>query len=263
MKKVQAFANVLVVVLFVLAALPVAARADVITIAADEWCPYNCVPDSDTPGYMIEIAKAVFEPKGHTVQYVTVNWSRAVDSCRKGKYTAVVGAAKGDAPDFIFPEIDQGMIQNAFFVKKGTNWKYTDVNSLKNVKIGVIQDYDYGSRIGPYLEQNKSGSSVQFATGDDALERNIKKAGIGRIDAILEDVNVFKLKAKEMGKAGEFVIAGYDKGPEKENKIFIAFSPADANSRSYAEMLGKGTEALRQSGELEKILEKYGLTDWQ
>ena len=24
--------------------------ADVISLRADEWCPYNCAPDSDKPG---------------------------------------------------------------------------------------------------------------------------------------------------------------------------------------------------------------------
>jgi len=33
------------------------AIADTITIRADVWCPYNCEPDSEKPGYMIEIVQ--------------------------------------------------------------------------------------------------------------------------------------------------------------------------------------------------------------
>ena len=33
------------------------ARADEVVLLADAWCPYNCEPGSDTPGFMIEIAR--------------------------------------------------------------------------------------------------------------------------------------------------------------------------------------------------------------
>lgn len=36
---------------------------EVITLVADEWCPYNCVPNSEKPGYAIEIAQEIFNKK--------------------------------------------------------------------------------------------------------------------------------------------------------------------------------------------------------
>lgn len=48
------------------------AYADVITLVADEWCPYNCTPDTDHPGFMIEIAQYAFEHAGHTIVYTTI-----------------------------------------------------------------------------------------------------------------------------------------------------------------------------------------------
>jgi polar amino acid transport system substrate-binding protein len=54
------------------------AKADTISIRADLWCPFNCDPSGAKPGYMIEIAKAVFEPLGHKIDYQTLNWARAI-----------------------------------------------------------------------------------------------------------------------------------------------------------------------------------------
>lgn len=48
------------------------ARAETITIVADPWCPYNCEPGSDEPGFMVEIARRVFAEAGIEVRYETV-----------------------------------------------------------------------------------------------------------------------------------------------------------------------------------------------
>jgi len=34
--------------------------ADELTVLADPWCPYNCVPNSRDHGFMIEVAEKVF-----------------------------------------------------------------------------------------------------------------------------------------------------------------------------------------------------------
>lgn len=34
-----------------------------VVLGADEWCPYNCTPGSNQPGYVVELAKAIFEKR--------------------------------------------------------------------------------------------------------------------------------------------------------------------------------------------------------
>ncbi len=45
-----------------------------ITLAADIWCPYNCDSKDERPGFMVELAKEIFQKKGINVQYVIVPW---------------------------------------------------------------------------------------------------------------------------------------------------------------------------------------------
>lgn len=61
---------------------------DEITLRADEWCPYNCAPDADKKGFMVDIATAVFEEAGHKVDYKLMPWARAVADTKEGKFTA-------------------------------------------------------------------------------------------------------------------------------------------------------------------------------
>jgi len=105
--------------------------ADAITIGADEWFPYNGPPESSLPGYGVEITRVIFEEKGHTIDYKTTNWIRAVKMTLAGQFNCVIGATSGDIPQAIFPEEPIGISLNAFFVKKGSKWKYESVDSLK------------------------------------------------------------------------------------------------------------------------------------
>lgn len=121
--------------------------ADTITLRADEWCPYNCTPNSSQIGYMIEIAKEIFESAGHQIDYQTLNWARAIEETRAGKFNGIVGAAKGDAPDFIFPTEALGVSVNAFVTGKDNSWTFTGIESLNGKTLGVIRNYSYGDTI--------------------------------------------------------------------------------------------------------------------
>lgn len=232
--------------------------ADTITIVADEWAPYNADPNSSEPGYGIEIAQLIFKEVGHTVAYKVIPWNRAIKETREGTFTAIIGAFKEDAPDFIFPEEEFGISVSDFFGKTGSTWKYKGLESLLNVKIGLIKDYAYGEELDKFFK--KHPENVDYTFGNSPLDQNIQKLLGGRIDIILEDVNVFKQKAKEMGVIEQIVSVGR---PNEGDKIFIAFSPKNAKSKEYAEILSKGIKKLHTSGELDKILSKYGLKYWK
>lgn len=245
---------------FALAFMLPAAQADTLTIVADEWCPYNCEPGSDKPGFMIEIAQKVLGEAGHSIEYSNMPWSRAIEESRRGKFSAIVGAARDDAPDFIYPSEPLGISGSVFAVKKGASWKYAGIDSLASASVGVIQDYSYSEDFDAYSEANaKDSKKIQIATGESALSTNIRKLEAGRIDALLEDKAVLEYQLAQENKMGSFDYAG---GLE-EAEVFIAFSPANPASKEYARLLGEGVARLRASGELAEILARYGLKDWK
>lgn len=252
-------ARTLAAALSCLMVLP-AAQAASITIVADEWCPYNCEPGSDKPGFMIEIAQQVLGPAGHTIDYKNLPWSRAIEETRKGKFSAIVGAARDDAEDFVFPGSALASSATVFAVRKGDPWRYTGIPSLAGVSVGTIQDYSYSEEFDAYVEANgKDSAKIQAATGEDALSINMKKLDAKRIGAFVEDGAVLAYELDAAGKPGAYDIAG-NLG---EIDLFIAFSPAIPESKEYARLLGEGVDKLRASGELAKILAKYGVKDWK
>jgi polar amino acid transport system substrate-binding protein len=233
--------------------------ADSIVIAGDSWCPFNCDPETDKqPGYMVEIAKMIFAKNGHSLKYTVLPWKRAVVECRQGKITGVIGGYLEDTPDFIFPHNELAMIGFSFFVPKNSLWTYKDVSSLSKIKLGVINGYAYNQEIDDYIAENQD--KLWIASGEKPLMDNIKSLTNGYLDVIIESDPVFWFTAAKMGLRDRFQQAGTPVAPRK---AYIAFSPAISKSKAYAQMLSDGIDAMRKSGELKNILDKYGLKDWK
>lgn len=240
-----------------------AAYAETITIVADVWCPYNCEANSNKKGLMIEIAQRAFARNNIQVEYKTMPWTQAIKETREGKYNAIVGASHDDAPDFIFPSIQQAEMRNTFYVKKGSNWRYTGLDSLKDITLGIVADYSYSKNVNSYLQSNKNDKRrVQAASGYNALADNIKKLTSGEITAIIDAQSVMEYQIQQKKLDNNIVEAGMV-APSEQDKLFIAFSPANKNSKKYVDILEKEERIMRDNGELKAILARYNLSDWQ
>lgn len=239
-----------------------------IVLVADEWCPYNCEAGSDKPGFMVEIATAAFARHNIIVEYISLPWTRAIESVREGKYSGIIGAYYGDAEDFIYPTIPQGRATNVFYTRANDNWQFHEEKDLALRSLGVIADYSYSKFLDEYIEAHKGDMRrIQVISGDDAMTVNINKLIAGRVDTIIEDKQVVDYHLSQEGetpKQEKIREAGILPVPEDENGIiFIAFSPALPEAQAYADILTKETENMRKSGALKKILDRYGVEDFK
>lgn len=244
-------------------ALTAPARAETITLVADSWCPYNCAPEDEHPGFIIEIAKQAFAKHGIEVQYSVLPWTRAIEETRLGKYTAIVAASRDDAPDFVYPKVPQGWMRNMFYVKKGSTWRYSGIKSLNGISLGTIADYSYNPEIDGYIAKHRGDMKyIQVISGDNALETNVKKLLAGRIGALIEGQYVMDYYLSQHPNAGQMEVAGSLPATDTDN-LFVAFSPKGPKAKQYAKILSDEMQAMRKSGELAKILASYNLKDWQ
>jgi len=247
------------IVLFIVTLMSAAPlSADEITLVADEWAPYCGRAGSPQPGYGVELARQVFEAAGHTLHYLNVPWTRAIKETREGRYSAIIGAYKEEAPDFVFPKEAFGVSRYAFYTKSGSRWTYVGIESLRSIQVGLIKGYSYGDELNGYFNENPQW--VQYVTGDDPLTQNIRKLLAGRFDALIAGENVMAYKIREMGVAGEVVQAGVT---NISGNLYIAFSPRMTKSVAYADIFSMGIRELKLSGELDRILDRYGLKYWK
>lgn len=230
-----------------------------IKLLSDLWCPYACEPKSDKPGFMVEIASEVFKAHGHTVKYEVKNWARAIQEARKGKYDGVVGASKADVPGFILHDVPAGKMQNFYWTLAGTTWTYQGESSLKNVKLGYINEYSYGDEVDKLID--KKHPSLVEISGNDVLKRMIKMTESKRLTGFIENPMVLEYNLHEL-KMPQTLFRAASSNLATDPDLFIAFSPKKPQSAKYAKILNEGILNLRKSGRLNAILSKYGLKDW-
>lgn len=234
--------------------------AKTITLVADEWYPVNGDPKSDKPGYMIEIAKEIFKEKGYEVIYKIKPWERSILETRLGKEDCVVGAAKEDAPDFIFPSASFGHLDIGFYTHQSSPWVYEGIESLKQKALGAMSGYSYDDgELDAYIQDNQKTPKIQLEFGNNGLDKLIKLLQHQRIDIIIETPAIMDSKIKEQqiqdiklsGKLG------------LDRSMYIACTPVKDTTDQYIKWLDEGLTTLRQNGRLKTILDKYGLKDWQ
>lgn len=231
-----------------------------VVLAADEWCPYNCAPGAENPGYMVEIAKRVLGEAGYEVQYQVMPWTRALLAAERGQVSGVIGAIPTEVPQgFVLPRESLGVAATDFFIRRGDNWRYTGIDSLAQVRVGVIRDYGYNPAMDAYIAEHE-GFRVQATLGEDALQTNIRKLLADRIDVVVSNRAVFFYTAKSMTVRERVAFAG---SAADHEALYIAFSAADPRAPELARLLDEGIRRLRASGELDTLLAPYGLVDWQ
>jgi polar amino acid transport system substrate-binding protein len=232
---------------------------DQIILASDEWCPYNCIPGSKKPGFMIEITRAALGLKGIDVIYKTMNWSRAHHKAGKGEIDGVIGVTttEADEMNLAYGTEPLGLSYFAFIMHKDNDWKFAGPASLPDISFGIIQDYVNGEIIAEYLEQEPDNVTVQ--TGLNAFEKNMKLVMAGRLDAAIDDAAVAADKLQALGISDQTRIEALDEVPLP---IFIAFKPGKEGEK-LSRLLDEGVAELRRMGWLQDILAKYGQTDWK
>ena len=246
------------IVIFVVATTTMAAE---IALVADPWPPFNCEVGDDQEGYIVDVARAVFEAAGHTVTYVNIPWKRAIDATQAGRYTGAIGASKADAKGFVFPDEELARNVLSFYVCKDSEWQYEGRPSIEKVSIGVVKGYDYRRWLNDYIRTHQGNDRrVQAITGEYPIKQNLKKLCLKRIDVMVGNEAAIRHTAKKIGLLDKIKPAGYGIEPAY---IYIAFSPSRPESPLLAEQLSEGIRQLRRSGQLKTILDRYGLLDWK
>lgn len=231
-----------------------------ISIRTDLWYPVNGEPGSEQEGYMIDMARAMLGPHGYQIDYKLMPWERSLHLVRNGQADCVVGAAKTEARQFLFTQQAWGQASTTFYVLVSSDWQYQGLVSLKGKTLALIFGYTYGEKLDAYFNRESIPSHVYYASAANALELNVKKLLSGRVDILVETDFVMQAKLKELGVKHKIKAVG-DVPPSIG--IYIACSPHRKTSAQLMEIFDNQLPQLRKSGELARILEKYGLKDWR
>jgi polar amino acid transport system substrate-binding protein len=234
------------------------ADADEIAITADQWCPYNCEPGSDSPGYVVELAKRIYEKAGHTINYVNNPWKRALKMGARGKVNGVIAVSfQPETEQMVLPEEPLTIYEIKAVTTADNDWSYEGVDSIGDRTAAVIADYNYGD---DFMEWQQANDGQQIVTqGDGALERNLKMVTSGRADFAIDGANVLRYSISQLGIQDDVKFAGTI---GESVPLYLGFSKKAGNAEEYARLWTEGIRGMRESGELQEVLDKYGVSDW-
>ena len=226
-----------------------------VKIATDPWCPYVCEQQDDKPGILLEIAQQAFAEKGYLAEFVLLNWARAIKKARQGEVQGIIGAYRSDSPDFIFGTEHLATSQMCFYSRPDDNWQYSDLSSLDDRVISLINGYSYGDLFDTYvLQQQAMGRNTLIkAYGKETLKQRIALLNNNKLNTIIEDNRVIDWVNRQLDKDQQLKLAGC----LSPDKLYIAFSPNSNLSPRLSRALDLGIKSLRQSGKLQQILNKY------
>jgi polar amino acid transport system substrate-binding protein len=225
-----------------------------VSLCADLWCPYNCVPGTDRPGFVVEIAQIVFPAAGYRLDYKLVNWARCKEDARAGRFSGIIGTIPDEAPDFTFPHTPIGISADSYAVRMNDDFRYKDTHSFDGRVLGVVREYVDEGEVGAYVAAHSDDPGrVAFASGDRATEKNLAKLAAGRIDVVLDDDLVLQNDIAELGLSAKLkVVRGSQQGP-----VFVAFSKVTPDRQVLADIWDRGVATLRASGRLDAIMARY------
>jgi polar amino acid transport system substrate-binding protein len=154
-----------------------------------------------------------------------------------------------------------GRDQQGFFRADGKSWRF-DVGTLPQQRLAVVGAYSYddGGVLDSYIKSHARSPNIQISTGDAPLTRNIRMLVAGRVDVVVSSKPVMQAKLEELKLADQVQQVDTLGDPQD---VYIACAPGKILSKTYTDLLSSGVQAMRASGELQTILRKYGLADWQ
>lgn len=230
-------------------------------VIADEWCPINCQPNAPMPGYAVEVLQAVFADDG--INYRVRPWKRALLQTRMGTSTAAIAAtqAMAQADNLKIGQEPVGYSVDCLYVLAGNPVHFhghpDELNSLK--RVGIALGYEYDGGFGTWLRREANKAKVFVASGDHPAAYNLAKLTKGGLDGMIEEQMVMSYMLRNATPAEPVVSAGCN----PTLPLYMAFSPNHPDSDALVRQFDQGLVALRNSGQLAKILAKYGLKDWR
>lgn len=240
---------------------PVAAEP--LLLVADEWCPYNCAQEDVRQGYVIDLLQAIFTQAGLPTAYQVTPWTRAIRMVEQGKADLLVGTTPGITPHLLL-SLPIGDNRTCFFAPTQSTWQFHSIADLPGQRLGVIQDYasyDDGGVLDRYIASSppEQGMVVR-AAGAQALQKNLRMLAVGRLDVVVENCNVGSYRLQRLGLQDKVRQAG--QLDSFNGTVNIGLNPAAPDAQQWLTLINQGLQERRRNGELERLLQSYGLHDW-
>lgn len=239
------------------------AEKEKISIVGDYWCPYNCIPNTDRPGFLVELIQKSLGLYDIEVSYQMVPWSLALNLMDSGDASAIIGVSSTEGRALIATKMPLEYSQNIAYTRSGVTWVYDGINSLEGRKVGIIMDYVLDDVINNFIGMNYAQNPGSFSVqqGETAVIDAIAKLVSGEIDVYIEDQRVVEDYVAQNSLSSYIRDAG--KVSARKLPIYIAFAKNQPKAEEYLKKFEQGLISLRATKEIEALKKKYNIKSYE
>lgn len=199
-------------------------------------------------GIDMELIKAIAKDQGFTLEISNPGFDAAVSDVQNGNADGMIaGMTVTDARKATFDFSDPYYTTNSILAVQESS-KISSYEDLKGKTVGVKN----GTASQTFLEENKKKYGYKIKTFSDGASM-YDSLNSGSVAAIMDDEPVIKYAIKQ-GRKFKTPIEGTPSGQ-------IAFAVQKDSNPELIEMFNNGLANLKESGEYQKILDKYLSSD--
>lgn len=230
-----------------------------LVIAGDYWCPYNCLPDSESPGYLVELIQKALYIYSIDVEYRIMSWNDAIKLAEKGEVDAIVGIGDIKGKNLLTTNLPIEYSMTDAFTRNDTEWIYDGIDSLRGKKVGVVMGGIIDEVIKHYIGINYPINPSAFSVQEEknAVIESIADLIDSDSDVYVEDYRVVQHYIKENGLDPYIKNAGHV--GKIKTPVYIAFSKALPDAAEYIQYLAEGIASLKATGEYDALRLKYNM----
>ena len=139
-------AGLAVLTTLVLLAAPLAARAQALVIACEDYPPYEYLEDGQPRGLCVEMVQEACQRLGLEPEFRFMPWSQALDQARAGQVQAIMSLFRTPEREqfLVFPARQLAEERVTALVRKGSGVRVRGLTDLARLRVGVNIGYAYG-----------------------------------------------------------------------------------------------------------------------
>lgn len=233
-----------------------------VRIGLSQGCPYICHKKSAGRGYVIEILQNALGKSGINFKHVSYPYVRLKHGLYSNQYDMTLLPSFEIRADHQIEAMER--LFGVYFLGIASLESQSDITSLQDLKgkrVAVTRGSYYSDVIHDSLFKiNKGKRFVKYITGSDVEARKVAMLLKKRVDYIFGDYNVLsyvigKEHADSQIHFAPSSIAGF-------TPLVLAINSNSKEKKLLNRLLNSYIDESRQNGELQKILKRYNVVDW-
>ena len=234
--------------LFTLVGSPLSARAQVITVVADEWPPFSgeTLPNK---GISLDVITTVLRKAGYTVKAKVLPWARIMEGARGGEHD-IVGSLFYDAELEEFMTYGDAYFETdvKFVQRKGMDHLYTDLDALRPYSIAVGDGFLYADDFdrADFLNKVIVTTAIQ----------GVRMVAFDRADLTLDSVEVIEHAIRTddpaLAERVEFVA-----NPLATREVRMAVRNSLPRKDKLISDFNRVLDEMRKDGSLDALLQRH------